>query len=34
MDLSCIQMKEALEQENYLCFPYLFIFNTLKPTFY
>ena len=26
--------KKPLEQENYLCFPYLFIFNTLKPTFY
>lgn len=34
MDLSWVQMKEALEQENYLCFPYLFIFNTLKPIFY
>ena len=26
--------KKPLEEENYLCFPYLFIFNTLKPTFY
>ena len=26
--------KKPLEQKNYLCFPYLFIFNTLKPTFY
>ena len=25
--------EKSLEQ-NYLCFPYLFIFNTLKPTFY